>query len=333
MSTEKSSKLLVILGPTSSGKSALAIDVAKRWNGEIISADSRQVYRGMDIGSGKVPRDHLQSATTTHYISEGIPHHLLDVADPNDDYNISHFLRDARTAIEDIASRDKLPIICGGTGFWIQALIENQTLPNIPPDLALRETLRKLSKEELFEKLQMIDPARAETIDRKNPRRLIRAIEIAHFKEQETRSKEQQKPSPQESHPLPPNSCSLFIAPYSLMILALCPPKGILDAKIRTRLEERLNEGMIQEGERLHGEGVSWERLESFGLEYRWISRFLKQEISEEVMKERLTFDIIHYAKRQITWIRRWQKLGGDIHIANTNKKALEEIRAFLKSH
>ena len=117
------------------------------------------------------------------------------------------------------------------------------------------------------------------------------------------------------------------------MILALCPPKGILDAKIRTRLEERLNEGMIQEGERLHGEGVSWERLESFGLEYRWISQFLKQEISEEVMKERLAFDIIHYAKRQITWIRRWQKLGGDIHIASTKEKALEEIRAFLKSH
>ena len=321
------------MGPTSSGKSALAIDVAKRWNGEIISADSRQVYRGMDIGTGKVPRDHLQFATTTHYISEGIPHHLLDVADPNDDYNISHFLRDARTAIEDIASRDKLPIICGGTGFWIQSLVENQTLPNIPPDLALRETLRKLPKEELLDKLKQLDPERINTIDQDNPRRLIRAIEIAHFKEQGTGSKEQQKLSPQKKHPIPPNSYSLFIAPYSLMILALCPPKEILDAKIRARLEERLDEGMIQEGERLHREGVSWEQLESFGLEYRWISRFLKQEISEEVMKERLAFDIIHYAKRQITWIRRWQRLGGDIHIANTNKKALEEIRAFLKSH
>lgn len=328
-------KLLVILGPTSSGKSALSIDVAKRWNGEIISADSRQVYRGMDIGSGKVPKDTLQQTTDNEsqeisgaalsavrcelYVSGGIPHHLLDVADPNDDYNISHFLRDARAAIGDIASRGKLPIVCGGTGFWIQALVEHQTLPNIPPDPALREALASKMPEELFEMLEKLDPERAKTIDQKNPRRLIRAIEIAEKKNQE-----EENLSPKGAQPFDQK----IIQPY---ILALCPPKDILDAKIKTRLDARFSEGMIDEVARLHAEGISWERLDAFGLEYRWISRFLREIIDEQEMKERLFFDSIHYAKRQMTWIRRWQQSNPTLHIVGTKENALALTEEFLK--
>lgn len=310
MSQEFLPRLIAILGPTSSGKSALAIEMAKRWNGEIISADSRQVYRGMDIGTGKVTRAERQETR----------HHLLDIADPNDDYNVSHFVRDARIAIEDIASRNKLPVICGGTGFWMQVLVENQELPDIPPDPTLRETLSQKTPEELFEMLAKLDPKRTETIDKKNPRRLIRAIEIANFKEQGTMSKEQKTL----------DSCSLFPAHCSLL-LALCPPKEILDAKIKVRLDARFDEGMIDEVTRLHTEGVSWERLDAFGLEYRWISRYLRNSISERNMKERLLFEIIHYAKRQMTWIRRWKKSNPNLHTVETKEDALALTEELLK--
>ncbi|QQS15674.1 MAG: tRNA (adenosine(37)-N6)-dimethylallyltransferase MiaA [Candidatus Moraniibacteriota bacterium] len=315
MSTLKSSKLVVILGPTSSGKSALAIDAAKQWNGEVISTDSRQVYRGMDIGSGKVTKKEQRI----------VPHHLLDVADPNDDYNISHFLRDARTAIGDIASRDKLPIVCGGTGFWIQALIENQALPDTPPNSSLRMELSRKTPEELFEILQELDSARAETIDRKNPRRLIRAIEIAKDKNQESSIKNQKEdPIPKNARPFNHKA----IQPYTI---ALCPPKDILDARIRARLEARFSQGMIAEVESLHTNGVSWERLDSFGLEYRWISRFLRGMVDEAGMKERLFFDSVHYAKRQMTWIRRWKRLGAPLTVVKTATEAAQKINTYLE--
>lgn len=302
-------KTLVILGPTSSGKSALAIDVAKQWNGEIISADSRQVYRGMDIGSGKITKSEQAE----------IPHHLLDVADPNDDYNISHFLRDARAALRDIASRGKLPIICGGTSFWIQALIENQDIPSVPPDPSLRETLSRQTSEDLLAMLTAIDPKRAETIDQKNPRRLIRAIEIAREKKKESEMKNAPLKAP----------CAKFHVPH--LLIALCPPKSILDEKIKIRLDARFEQGMIDEVAQLHKNGVSWERLDAFGLEYRWISRYLRGTISEKDMKERLFFDSVHYAKRQMTWIRRWHRKNPDLYILENTAEAIDLIESFLK--
>ncbi len=298
-------KLVVILGPTSSGKSALAIDAAKRWNGEIISADSRQVYRGMDIGSGKVSKQEQLS----------VPHHLLDISDPNDAYNISHFLRDARSAIADISARGKLPIVCGGTGFWIQTLVENQALPNVPPNPELRESLAEKTPEELFRQLMTLDPVRAEKTDPKNPRRLIRAIEIAT--------------ATQRGDVKTPSETPLF--PGHRLIIALCPPKAVLDERIRTRLDERFEQGMIDEVVRLNQDGVPWERLDAFGLEYRWISRFLRGMLPMGEMRERLFFDSIHYAKRQMTWIRRWQKLDTPVFLTENSRKAMEKIREFLK--
>ena len=295
--------LIAIIGPTASGKSDLAIALAKKYDGEIISADSRQVYHGMDIGTGKVPKDLPENTNlktqkqkkrrTTDYYSEGIRHHLIDVASPRREYNISHFLRDAKKAIINIEKRDKLPIICGGTHFWIQALITGQTIPQVKPDKILRAKLEKKSAEELFRMLEERDPKRAETIDAKNKYRLVRALEII-----------------KSLGSVPNTKYEIRNTKYTPTTIALNPEKEILRERIRLRLEKRFEEGMTEEVQNLRDFGISWKRLEGFGLEYRYIARFLQGKISEEEMKEKLFFEIWHYAKRQLSFIRRWGKQG-----------------------
>lgn len=298
--------LIAIIGPTASGKSDLAIALAKKYDGEIISADSRQVYRGMDIGTGKVNRDDAQMSKSKfqmskkskeEYLSEGIVHHLIDVASPRREYNISHFLRDAKKAITDIEKRGKLPIICGGTHFWIQTLLTGQTLPEVKPDKPLRAKLEKKSAEELFRILEEKDPERAETIDAKNKYRLVRALEII-----------------KSLGSVPNTKYEIQNTKYNPIIIALNPEKEILRERIRLRLEKRFEEGMIEEVLGLRDSGISWKRLEGFGLEYRYIARFLQGKISEEEMEGKLFFEIWHYAKRQLSFIRRWGKQGIRIH-------------------
>lgn len=308
-------KTIVIVGPTASGKSDLAISLARKYDGEIISADSRQVYRGMDIGTGKVVRDKIANHPElvevvrplykNVFLSEGIRHHLLDVASPKRNYNITHFVRDAKKAIADIEKRGKVPIICGGTAFWIEALLFGTQFPEVKPNPALRKKLEKLSVEELFMMLEEKDPERAGTIDAKNKVRLIRALEII-----ETIGK---VPAPAESYKLKAISCS---------IIALNPPKEILHQRIEKRLEKRLREGMIEEVARLHEEGVSWKRLEGFGLEYRWCARFLQGKISRKDLEVQLPSDIRQYAKRQLTFLRRLEKMGAKIHWISDPKDA-----------
>ncbi len=305
---ESNHSTIVIVGPTASGKSDLAIALAKQYDGEIISADSRQVYRGMDIGTGKVLKDLPENTNLktqkpnkqriADYYSEGIRHHLIDVASPRREYNISHFLRDAKKAITDIEKRGKFPIICGGTHFWIQALLNGQSLPEVKPDKTLRRQLEKKSTEELFKMLQEKNPERAKTIDIKNKYRLIRALEICNALGKVP----------------PPIRYSIFDIRYSSCIIALNPEKEILRERIRTRLEKRFDEGMIDEVRSLRTSGISWKRLESFGLEYRYIALFLQEKISEHEMRERLFFEIWHYAKRQLSFIRRMEKQSTPIH-------------------
>lgn len=295
-------KIIVIMGPTASGKSDLAIALAQKHNGEIISADSRQVYRGMDIGTGKVTKAEQKLAQ----------HHLLDVASPKRSYNVTHFVRDAKKAIADIQKRGKTPIICGGTGFWIQALIEGNTFPAVKPDPELRKKLGKLSAEALFKRLQKKDPVRAKAIDPKNKIRLIRALEIC-----ETLG----------SVPVPSTSYQLQATNY--LVIVLNPPKEVLDKNIETRLEKRLKKGMVAEVKRLREEGIGWKRLESFGLEYKYVSLFLQEKISKEEMKERLNFEIRHYAKRQLTWLRRFEKTT-PLHWITDPQEAGSLIRSFF---
>ncbi len=274
-------KTIVVMGPTASGKSDLAIALAQKYDGEIISADSRQVYRGMDIGTGKVTKTEQKLAR----------HWLLDVASPKRSYNVTHFVRDAKKAIADIRKRGKIPIICGGTGFWIQALLENNTFPAVKPNPKLRKELGLLSTEELFRQLKKKDPARAKTIDAKNKIRLIRALEIC---------------ATLGTVPTLPQSYQGETKGYLLIVLN--PAQETLWGKIAVRLEKRLKKGMIAEVQKLRTEGISWKRLESFGLEYKYVSLYLQKKISRLEMKERLEFEIRHYAKRQLTWLRRFEK-------------------------
>ncbi len=316
-----SDSIIFIIGPTASGKSDLAIALAKKLNGEIISADSRQVYRGMDIGTGKVPRDltgipnaKYPMPNKNHFFSDGIIHHLINVASPKREYNISHFLRDAKKAIADIEKRGKLPIICGGTHFWIQVLITGQTLPEVKPNTILRAKLEKKSAEELFKMLQEKNPERAKTIDAKNPHRLIRALEICNA-----------------LGSVPNTKYKIQNTKYNSLIIALHPEKEILRERIRNRLEKRFAEGMIDEVRNLRTSGISWKRLESFGLEYRYIALFLQGKISEKEMREKLFFETWHYAKRQLSFIRRMRKKGIHVHWRENSARALPLIHPFLQ--
>lgn len=278
-------KAYVIVGPTASGKSALAIQLAKKVNGEVISADSRQVYRGMNIGTGKVTKKEMA----------GIPHHLLSVADPKKQYSVEQYQKDARKALSDILARGKTPIICGGTGYYIDALVEGAVLPSVPPNSILRKKLEQMSAEKLFALLKKRDPSRAQTIDAKNPRRLIRALEIIEALG---------KVPTQKSAPLPN---------IHFEWIGIDLPDEELKKKIHLRLLSRMRGGMLKEVERLHtppaGGGLSWKRMEDFGLEYRWLARYLQNKISKEEMLTKLEMDIWHYAKRQRTWFKRNKKI------------------------
>ncbi len=313
----KKQKIVVVAGPTASGKSDLAVKIAKKFNGEIISADSRQVYRGMDIGSGKITKKEM----------EGVPHYLLDVASPKQRFTVAQFKKLADKAIENIARRNKLPIICGGTGFYIQAVIDDLLIPQIKPDFKLRARLEKKTTEELFAELKKLDPRRAKNIDRRNPRRLIRALEIVYKTGQVVPSIYN---SPQPSLKLREGAPPLILRggweELNLLFLGIKKSPEELARRIKIRLEKRLKQGMIKEVERLREQGISWKRLESFGLEYRWLARFLQNKISREEMIERLQKDIGHFAKRQMTWFKRDPR----IRWVENSKQAENLLKKFI---
>lgn len=269
-------KILAVLGPTASGKSDLAVLLALRFNGEVVSADSRQVYRGLDVATGKITKEEMC----------GVPHCLLNIANPAERYTVSHFKRDAERAIDEILSRGKLPIICGGTMQYVNAVTENFITPEIPPDGALRSELSKKSNGELFAELSALDPHRAERIDRNNPRRLVRAIEIARV----IGSVPQIPDVPKK---------------YETLKIAIKTDTETLRDRIKERLEKRMALGMIKEAKKLIADGLSFERMKELGLEYRYLADFLEGKISEEKMKEEIFFKDWQYAKRQMTWLKR----------------------------
>ena len=321
-------EIIVVVGPTASGKSDYAIRLAHERGGEIISADSRQVYRGMDVGTGKIPRDaeptthNLQPTTGprqteipsdklsvvsgTLYVSSGIRHHLLDVASPKRSYNVTHFLRDAKAAIADIRKRGKVPIICGGTNFWIEALVFGTEFPEVKPNAELRKKLEKMKTEKLFQMLEAEDPERAASIDPHNKIRLIRALEIIQALGKVPIISEKSKVE------------SRKLQEYRFIGIEISREQ--LRENIEIRLEKRLKQGMIEEVESLRKSGISWKRLEAFGLEYRWIARFLQGKITKEEMREKLATDIYHYAKRQMTFLRRMERRGINIEWIAPNK-------------
>ena len=285
-------RILVIVGPTATGKSDLAVFLAKKLGGEIVSADSRQVYKGLDIGTGKVPRDPTRS--TLHagrFMYRGIPHHLLDIVNPKRVFTVSQYKKLGEKALQDIWWRGKLPIICGGTGFYIQALVDGIILPEVPPNKKLRKQLEKKSVTELFAILKKLDPRRAKEIDRKNHRRLIRAVEIAKYLGKVPRLKVQ----------APKNT--------DILQIGIDMPDKILKERIEKRLKVRIKKGMIQEAVHLHHQGVSWRRMEELGLEYRYLARYLEKKITKKQMTDELAQAIWKYAKRQRTWFKRDKRI------------------------
>jgi tRNA dimethylallyltransferase len=321
MESGSSKKIIVVLGPTSSGKSNVAIRLAKKLDGEIISADSRQIYRGMNIGTGKVeagqsaeiPKEFSNrklssgSRGSTLFFSKGIRHHMIDIVNPKTRFSVAQFKKKADKIIPDILKRGKVPIICGGTGFWIKAIVDNVTYPEVKPDWKLRNKLRDKTDQELFQMLKKLDPRRAKNIDRNNKVRLIRAIEIC--------KKINFVP------PLPPGEGARRAGEgtgYHFLQIGINLPKDKLQKNIKKRLKQRfeaglprvgkrspsrVEAGMIKEVEKLKKQGLSWKKILSFGLGYFWIPKYLKGEIkTKEELFEKVFQAEKDYAKRQMTW-------------------------------
>lgn len=268
--------IVVIVGPTASGKTSLSLELAKKFNGEVINADSRQVYKGLDIGTEKITQEEMQ----------GIPHHLIDVADTDEVYSAQRFVEDADESIAHIMSNGKLPIVAGGTFFYIDMLLRKITVPEVTPDIALRKELEGKDIETLYAELEQKDPERASAVDSKNKRRIMRALEILHV-----------LPSVPK---LPPQE-----NPYETLIIGIEIDKKVLRTRLRARAENALKKGIIEETQKLLHEGVSVKRLSEIGLEYRLVLEFLNNVITREQLIQKLEEKNWQYAKRQNVWLKR----------------------------
>ncbi|MEK7599038.1 MAG: tRNA (adenosine(37)-N6)-dimethylallyltransferase MiaA [Patescibacteria group bacterium] len=280
-------KIIIIVGPTASGKSALAVKIAKKINGEIISADSRQVYKKLNLASGKIAKKEMKD----------VKHYCLDLVSPKTVFTAERFQKCARKAIKTIRKRGKIPIIAGGTGFYIDAALGLVNIPKVPPDWKLRKLLEKKSAEELFKMLKKLNPERSKTVEPKNKRRLIRAIEIAKFKN----SKKTKKSEPASLSPVSDQN--------NILWLGIKTEPEELRKKINKRLNARLKAGMVAEIGRLHRQGVSWKRLGELGLEPKWIAMHLRGQISKEEMISKLRNLIWRYSRRQETWFKKNKKI------------------------
>lgn len=290
-------KVIFITGATASGKSEYALWLAKKINGEIINADSRQVYKFLDIGSGKITKSEAKS----------VPHYLLSIAHPKRNYSLGKWLKDVDKIIKTIYKKNKIPILCGGTILYLKALNEGWILPKVPPDYRLRKKLEKLDALTLFNKLQEIDPQRAKEIQKENKRRLIRALEIAL-----------------KLGKVPP----LIKKPkYNILIVAPFVNFPILEKKIRRRLLKRVKK-IIQEIKKLRKIGLSFQRIISFGLEYEWFGKYVKKEIDLKTAIEKCYQDIRRFANKQL---RELSKIENIKWFKNKNE-LLKLVKEFLKN-
>ena len=300
-----SKQLITILGPTATGKTALAAEVAYRTGGEVISADSRQVFRGMDLGTGKDLADY--NLHGTH-----IPYHLIDICDPREEYSAYRFVGDFSRAYEDITGRGRQPILCGGTGLYIDAVVRRYRLSDAPVDPVYRASLEPFSDEQLTERLASYGPLHNHT-DTETRDRLIRALEITEYA---------------QAHP--DDYARLPEMEHLVFGMAL-ERQQVID-RIERRLRRRLDEGMTAEVQRLLDEGVPPERLMRFGLEYRHVTRLLLGQCTEEEMFRDLFTDIRRFAKRQMTWFRRMERNGVDIHWLDASRPVAELADAVAES-
>lgn len=276
--------LVVILGPTATGKTRLAAELASLFNGEIISADSRQVYRGMDIGTGKDITDYVINNTA-------IPYHLIDIINPDEEYNLFQFKKDFYSAFETVTKKNKLPILAGGTGLYLSAVIQNYDLHKADFEKDA-DTLHEMDIEKLREMLLGLNQPLHNTTDLTSKERLIKAIQIA-------KSKACTDDTPKIISPL---------------VIGVNPGREIVKQRITERLKKRLESGMVEEVETLLKNNVTFEKLMFFGLEYKFIALYLKGEINYNDMFQKLNSAIHGFAKRQMTWFRKMEKEGVIIH-------------------
>ncbi len=286
--------LLVVLGATATGKTSLAVDLARKYQGEIISADSRQVYRGMDIGSGKDINEYGE-----------VKYHLIDIAQPSEEYHLFNYQADCFKAIAKINSHSKLPILTGGTGLYIESVLDGYEMIKVPENVQLRLELAKLSDDQLRAKLLLLNSKQHNTTDCIDRNRLYRAIEIAVAK---------------LNSELPPATFPKLTA----LNIGIKWERKELHKKIDIRLNERFNTGMIEEVVMLHKNGVSYQMLELKGLEYRLIALYLQGKLNHNDMKQKLASAIKKFAKRQDTWFRRMERKGHVVHWVAGNQNPLE---------
>lgn len=274
--------LLVILGPTASGKTRLGVELARRLEGEIVSADSRQVYRGMDIGSGKDLAEY-----------GGVPYHLIDILEPGEEFNVFLFQRLFLEAFAEIRGRGRLPLLVGGTGMYLESVLKGYRLVPVPEDPGLRAELAPLPIGALGDRLRAVSARLHNTTDLLERDRVVRAIEIAEYERDHG------------PEPLPD---------IRSLVLGVRWERAVLRERITRRLKERLDGGLVEEVARLHDAGIPWERLEFYGLEYRFVSRYLKGELNRNDLFQKLNGAIHDFAKRQDTWFRRMERNGTPIH-------------------
>jgi tRNA dimethylallyltransferase len=335
-------KIICVVGPTASGKTSLAVKLAKIYGGEIISADSRQVYRYMDVGTGKDLPDYqipiknyqlriknfnnfkIAKKQGKHFIN--IPYHLIDIIHPNTAFDLAKFVKKANVAIEGIKKRGRVPIIAGGTGLYVQALVDGYNLSSVKPDKKLREELEMKTVKQLLLKLKKLDIKKYRSLnnsDKNNKRRLIRYIEIT--------KQLKINPTPQKLRGAGNEKLKIYNNSITREYLVIGIARDIKTSKslIYKRLIQRLEqEDMIGEVQRLHKvHRVSWKRMINFGLEYKYITLYLRGELSYDEMVEKLYIAICQFAKRQRSWYRRWEKQGQKIYWVND----IKEVRAIIK--
>ena len=291
-------KLLVIVGATATGKSNLAIKIAKKFNGEIISADSRQIYRNLDIGTGKITKQEQKQ----------VKHYMINKASVKKQYTVAQYTQQANKIIKKIWRQQKLPIICGGSPLYVISVIEGLQFPKIKTNPKLRAQLSARPLTDLWQELKKLDPVRANNIDSNNKRRIIRALEIIYTTE---------KPiQPLKKQPLTSD----------ILILSTQKSKEEIKHLIKTRLDKRLKQGMIKEVKKLKKQNISSKRLYDLGLEYRYINLYLDKKISYQEMYDTLYKKIIDFAKRQLTWFKKFP----NVQYINNDKQAIKIVKRWL---
>jgi tRNA dimethylallyltransferase len=301
---KKELNLIVVTGPTATGKTSLAVSLADRLNGEIISADSRQVYRGMTIGTGKDLEDYKINGKV-------VPYHLIDICDAGEEYNVFRFVSDFKKVFTDIVSRNKIPILCGGSGLYIEAVLKDYNLVNVPPDEELRQELETKSDIELSELLEGMT-ALHNISDTSSRKRLIRAIEIAAY---------------QKQNRVPQND----LPELKFEIFALSFERDVLKKRITERLKARLNNGMVEEAEKLLNGGLSADKLVYYGLEYKFLAEYLDGQYGYNDMFQKLNSAIHRFSKRQMTWFRKMERDGFNINWIDGKLSAAERLREVTK--